>query len=522
MKEFNTTGLCIPKKHYMCDTAAKFARCKELIEGGKYFAINFPRQFGKTTMQFLLQEEFKKDNDYLVLSISFEGIGDKVFESEDKLAPMVIELFAEALEYSNPEISLFLEENIEKVKDFKKLGKFISHWIKDINKKLILIIDEVDKASNNQTFISFLGLLRDRYLQAPTKGYSTFHSVALIGVHDVKSLKLKLRDDSATTLNSPWNISENLNTTFAFSAKEIEPMLADYAEERNIQMPIAEIADRIYYYTSGNPFLVSMFCKIIDEKLIEKNDINWTVDDIENAYLYLVHGTYSTTNFDDLSKNLENNDELFNVVKNIVLDGKIYKFNMSNPVISKGSTFGILSANQNGICDVSNKVYEFRIFDYMLSKEQTREDELNLYLSRDFKKDGKLNVVLILEAFQLFMKENHSSKDNDFLEKNGRLLLMSFLRPIVNGHGFMFKENVSAEDRKMDLVIVFNNKRYIIELKIWRGEKYLADGIEQLCDYLDHYNLDSGCMLIYNFNKNKKYETIKVKDCKKYITAIFV
>lgn len=60
---------------------------------------------------------------------------------------------------------------------------------------------------------------------------------------------------------------------------------------------------------------------------------------------------------------------------------------------------------------------------------------------------------MILEAFQRFMKEHHSSKNNSFLEKNGRLLLMSFLRPIVNEHGFMFKENVTAEDRKMDLVI---------------------------------------------------------------------
>ncbi len=45
MKEFNVTGLCIPEKHYMCDVSAKFARCKTLIEKGKYFAINFPRQY---------------------------------------------------------------------------------------------------------------------------------------------------------------------------------------------------------------------------------------------------------------------------------------------------------------------------------------------------------------------------------------------------------------------------------------------------------------------------------------------
>ncbi|MCF6175582.1 MAG: hypothetical protein L3J71_07430 [Victivallaceae bacterium] len=118
-----------------------------------------------------------------------------------------------------------------------------------------------------------------------------------------------------------------------------------------------------------------------------------------------------------------------------------------------------------------------------------------------------LNITLILERFQLFMQEHHSSKDNSFLEKNGRLLLMSFLLPIINGKGFMFKENVTAEDRKMDLVITYHDQRYVIELKIWRGEKYLSEGLEQLCDYLDSYSLNEGYMLIYNFNKNKQYDT---------------
>ncbi len=86
----------------------------------------------------------------------------------------------------------------------------------------------------------------------------------------------------------------------------------------------------------------------------------------------------------------------------------------------------------------------------------------------------------------------------------------------------MFKENVTAEDRKMDLVVTYNDKRYVIELKIWYGEKYLSDGIEQLCNYLDSYSLDQGHMLIFNFNKNKKYETIKVENCRKEISAVFV
>ena len=522
MKRFNVTGLCIPEKHYMCDVSAKFARCKELIDDGLYFAINYPRQHGKTTMQFLLQEEYKAKDDYLVISTSFEGQGDILFEKEETFAPMVLGSFAKSFYLSNPELADYLEEEAESIVNFKQLSIWIRKWIRSLNKKVILLIDEVDKASNNQVFVSFLAMLRDKYLDAGKKQDLTFHSVVLIGVHDVKSLKLKLRPNEEKKLNSPWNISENLNIEFAFTAKEIEPMIADYANEHNYNMDISALSTKIFYYTSGNPFLVSMFCKVIDEGLIERNNESWSLDDIEQAYLYLVDGGYTTTNFDDVNKNLENDEELFNVVQNIAIQGEDYKYNIDDPIIARGKTFGILCKNKKGQCDITNKVYEFRIFDYMLSKQRTREAQLNLYASREFKKDGELNVVMVLEAFQRFMCEHHSSKDNKFLEKNGRLLLMSFLRPIVNGHGYMFKENVTSEDRKMDLVITFNNKRYVIELKIWYGEKYLEDGVEQLCEYLDSYNLDSGSMLIYNFNKNKKYETKNIENCRKNITAVFV
>ncbi len=48
-REFNDTGLCIPGRHYMVDISKKIETIIHLIEKGKYFSINRPRQFGKTT-----------------------------------------------------------------------------------------------------------------------------------------------------------------------------------------------------------------------------------------------------------------------------------------------------------------------------------------------------------------------------------------------------------------------------------------------------------------------------------------
>ena len=58
-KRFNTTGVCIPKKHYMVDISSKIDEIEKLVSQEFYFVINRPRQFGKTTT---LNELYKRLN----------------------------------------------------------------------------------------------------------------------------------------------------------------------------------------------------------------------------------------------------------------------------------------------------------------------------------------------------------------------------------------------------------------------------------------------------------------------------
>jgi hypothetical protein len=55
-KEFNTTGNCFEQEHYMMDDSRRFASIFDLVERGKYFVINRPRQYGKTTMLLKVSE----------------------------------------------------------------------------------------------------------------------------------------------------------------------------------------------------------------------------------------------------------------------------------------------------------------------------------------------------------------------------------------------------------------------------------------------------------------------------------
>ena len=522
MRKFNVNGSCFPDDHYMVDISGKFNQVMNLIEQGEYFAINRPRQYGKTTM---LETLFNKlDSSRLIFFLSFEGIGD-IFTNEKTFCSSFINILAGSQETKHPELAKQIYALGKGAANLKKLSEFITAFTKAQTQDIVVLIDEIDKSSNNQLFLSFLGMLRDKYLKR--KREATFKSVILAGVYDVKCLKLKIRDGSETKLNSPWNIAADFNVDMSFNPAEIKTMLISYAEDTGATMDFNAVAERIHYYTSGYPFLVSKICKNIAEEETGQNpDYNprhWTLDDIDWSFQWLTRPMYTTTNFDDMIKNLENNKDLFALVRAVSVEGREVNAASDNPVVNLGITYGILSASEGKIV-ISNRVYEQRIATYMQSKKETAElGEASVFHEYGYLKDGRLVMKFILEKFQIFMKEHYSAKDSTFLEREGRLVFMSFLKPLINGKGFMWKEPVTGDEQRMDIVVTYGAKqKEVVELKIWRGEEYHQEGLNQLSEYLDFQNLKHGFLLIFDFNKNKQYksESIKLKD--KEIFAVWV
>ena len=235
-KRFNSTGVCIPAMHYMVDINNKLDKIITLIKRRDYFVINRPRQYGKTTTMFMLEQRLK--DDYLVISISFEGIGDEVFLKEESFSKVFVELMAESLEFTDESESKRLIDNAKPIENLRDLSKVITKFIKDSKKEVILFIDEVDKSSNNQLFLSFLGMLRNKYLSRQQGKDKTFSSVILAGVYDIKNLKIKLRNEDETKYNSPWNIAVNFDIDMSFNILEIESMLREYVNDKNIIIDI--------------------------------------------------------------------------------------------------------------------------------------------------------------------------------------------------------------------------------------------------------------------------------------------
>ena len=239
-KRFNTTGTCFPQRHYMADVSAKFDVALKLVEYGEYFAINRPRQYGKTTMLYMLSDELRKSDEYIVFNTSFEGLGDAIFNDEKTFASGFVSVLGRYATVYAPNLVNWINEQSIKVDSLKILSDFITELVIKADKKIILLIDEVDKSSNNQLFVSFLAMLRNKYLERSS--FPTFHSIVLAGLYDVKSLKLKLRPNEEAKYNSPWNIATDFNVVMELQPNEIVPMLEDYAAEQNVSMNTEGVA----------------------------------------------------------------------------------------------------------------------------------------------------------------------------------------------------------------------------------------------------------------------------------------
>ena len=282
MKAFTTTGVCTKENNYMVDITDRLVKMKAMVDAGNYFTVTRARQYGKTTTLNALYHYLQ--NDYIVINLSFEGIGEAGFSSEQTF----VKAFCRKLKRET-RAGLVIPDNIKiQIDDFlsrteeqaqlDELFDTLYDWCYESEKEIVLFIDEVDSATNNQVFLDFLAQLRDGYLRRQSRGIPTFKSVILAGVTDIKSLKRKIRPDEARKFNSPWNIAADFNIDMSLSVEGIKEMLDEYENDHHTGMDTAKIAQEIYDYTSGYPFLVSRICQIIDTELSI-----WTVNGISEA-----------------------------------------------------------------------------------------------------------------------------------------------------------------------------------------------------------------------------------------------
>ncbi len=538
-KYFNVNADCKAHLHYMVDLRPKLKKIKEMVDRGDYFTINRARQYGKTTTMKALSRFLQ--NDYVVIWLDFQMLSFSDFETEHAF----VNAFArETRKAFRPEdrIPPKTKETLKRLENgsaantrLASLTECFINWCKASEKPVVLMIDEVDSASNNQVFLDFLAQLRGSYINRDM--IPSFQSVILAGVYDVKNMRLRLRPEDEHKRNSPWNThednepSENLLSfgdcpwdqmvvtpfdiaadflvDMSFSSEEIAGMLKEYEGDHHTGMDIPKIAGLLYDYTSGYPYLVSRICKLIDERLAGGNEYPdgrsaWTKEGFLTAIRILL--AEPNTLFDSLINKLADYPKLERLLYGLLFQGKEISYVVGVPSMEMAVMFGFIKI-ENHLVLIANRIFETLLYNLFLTAPDMQQEELYDAAQKDknlFVENGCLNMKKILERFVVHFDSLYGDRGQKFYEDDGRRYFMLFLKPIINGQGNCYVETETRNRERTDLVVDYRGEQFVIETKIWHGPARHVLGERQLAQYLDHYQLQTGYLLTFNFNQNKK------------------
>lgn len=503
MRKFNTAGTCRPNVHYMVDITDRLKNIRKMVENGDYFCINRGRQYGKTTTLNNLKT-YLEGLDYCVFSISFESVDNTYFSTPSSTGAIFLRLLsicakrnkAKNLDPQCAEMLMSFQEMHKEECSIFDLREFLVQLCTDNSSQIVLFIDEVDQASEQEPFLKLLGALRDMYLSRDED--AAFQSVILAGVYDIKNLKIKVRPEEQHQYNSPWNIAVPFDVDMSLSAEGIAGMLAEYKADHELSFDENSVAGLVHDYTAGYPFLVSRLCQIIDT-----DQYSWDKNGVLKAVNVIL--MERNTLFDNMIKKLDEYPVLKEMLKGILFSGNDSSYNPDEKYIQIASMLNYI-VNKQGKIAVACRIMETRLYNLFIKEEEHsvfyKQGQIDKSL---FVKDGSIDMARLMERFVIHMNQTYKmDHDNEFIESDARKVFLTYLRPVINGIGSYHIEEQTRDHDRMDVVIDYLGKQYVIELKIWRGNAYNERGEKQLCRYLEYFNLQTGYLVSFCFNKKKQ------------------
>jgi hypothetical protein len=301
----------------------------------------------------------------------------------------------------------------------------------------------------------------------------------------------------------------------SFSPKDIAGMLEDYENDHHTGMNVTEMAQMIYDETSGYPVIVSMFCKLMDEKIPgtdgfpTKSDA-WTRDGFIQAKKIILNTNAPL--FESLMNKIEDSPELKSSLEKVLEEGRKVAYNPDDEAIKQAIMYGFVKVVDSNVV-MANRIFETRFYNALLTTSAMQNHAMYRAGENEkpeFIKNGRLDMELVLRKFVEHYTFVYGDRSEQFLESDGRKLFMLYLKPIINGTGTFYIEPQTRDNKRMDLVVDYLGQQFVIEMKIWHGEEYHKRGEQQLLGYLDYFRLQKGYMLSFNFNQKKQPGVHKV------------
>ncbi|MDR1193368.1 MAG: AAA-like domain-containing protein [Peptococcaceae bacterium] len=492
MRYFNIAGPCNKTEHYMIEASSRLSGVETLIDMKQYFVIHAARQSGKTTYLRDLAGRLNASDKYYALYCSLES--SRGITSPEKVIPAVIRAIKLALKYSNfPLTDKFAEKA-----DYNDYNIVLRESLTDycilLDKPLVILFDEADCLSEGG-LLSFLRQLRDGYVSRSDIPF--VHSIALVGMRSVRDYKARSRDGGDTLGSaSPFNIVAKSLTLRDFTIDEIRGLYRQHTDETG-QIFEENAIKLVYSQTRGQPWLVNAVAREVTMEETPPADRPKpiiTAQLIEDGIQAII--LRRDTHIDSLLERLRER-RVRKIIEPIIMGG--YVEDRLSDDFQYVKDLGLIS-DENERLGPANPIYAeviTRALTYTAQRTLTEDNgarQLPQYM-----RDGRIDMDYLMRDFQQFWRENSDIwlKRFDYDEAAPHLILMAFLQRVINGGGQIIREMAAGRGR-LDLCVVYEGQKYPIELKLWRGEKSRALGIEQTLRYMDVCGAAEGWLAIFD------------------------
>jgi hypothetical protein len=491
-RTFETRGPVNSARNYIVPRTEEIAALKKRIEDGRYIVIFAPRQTGKTT--FFRWTLDTLDETYLPIKLNFETCKNLSKEEfYNRLNNHLCKGLKKVLPLqplsNNSTLPPLLENasissHTAMINFFEQLGDCLK------NQRLTIIIDEFDGIPAS-VVSDFLHALREIYLSEEPNRCP--YSVGIVGVKSITQLNY---DRSI----SPFHIQDEFALP-NFTLSQVQTLLAQYTDEVG-QTFAPEVINSLHQQTGGQPFLVNRLAQILTEEMNIPRSKTITNAHFEKALQRILNE--ENVHLSHLTTNIRQNPGFESLLMRICSYHAGQPFNIRNELISELVTYGVLKAGDDGFCEIGNPIYQYCIMQTFqplfngLERQYLPEDsDASDYLNSV----GKINMRQLLANFQDFIARagyrilQVPETPQEFV---GQYLLFAYLDSFVRQiHGFMYTEVPSGRGR-MDLIILHQQSKHIIETKIWEGNKRYQAGKRQLAKYLSLEKMKEGYYIVFD------------------------
>jgi hypothetical protein len=474
----------------MIEASTRLKGVEQLIDMEQYFVIHAARQSGKTTYLQDLTDRLNALGKYYTLYCSLESLQGTT-EAKEAI-PKIIKKIKDTLALSDiPQKSDFAKDadydNYTNV-----LNMSLTLFCMQLDKPLVILFDEADCLSEGG-LIAFLRQLRDGYNNRSRHAF--VHSIALVGMRNILDFKAKVRPDSQTLGSaSPFNIVTESLTLKNFTKDEISYLYQQHTDETG-QIFEEEAIELVCQQTQGQPWLVNAIAREVIVKMLHSDYAQpVTAEMVRNAIQTII--LRRDTHIDSLLERLK--EERVRKVIEPVIIGEDF-FNRLSDDFQYVVDLGLITSTRGRLAP-ANPIYSeviARTLTYNM-QEKLMEDSHTYQISR-YMQSGRLNMDLLMRDFQQFWRENSDIwlTKFDYEEAAPHLILMAFLQRVINGGGQVIRE-MGAGTGRLDICLVYEEQKYPVEIKLWRGEKSREKGIEQTLRYMDVYGVANGWLTIFN------------------------